>query len=349
MVGEMTITRRYYVCGCGVKQIPLDAWAGLSSRMVSEHARRVVCLAGSTWSFDEAASKLFELCRMRISDDSIERISQEEGRRAGAWMKNSSTPREKMRQSGGEMEFSTDGVKVNTTRGWMEMRLNILCKRESGEPASPQKWNDRVLPEPTVRLAWCAIAPCRLVGASWSRMFKQVGGRKDTKLSVIADGAKWIWDQAKERLPGANCEWVVDIYHVSEHLHDCGKAMFAQGEKARAWGEDQRLKLIEQGGPQFIASLRKQEAQEASPEAQKALKQLGNYLSDNQDSLWYRQRLQNGRPIGSGIIEGGCKTIIAQRLKRNNARWHPRRAENIAHLRCLQYSACWEAYWESRN
>jgi hypothetical protein len=62
----------------------LDGWAGLSSRMVSEHARRVVSLAGSTWPFDEASAKLLELCRMRISDDTIERVCQEEGQRAGA-------------------------------------------------------------------------------------------------------------------------------------------------------------------------------------------------------------------------------------------------------------------------
>jgi len=78
------------------------------------------------------------------------------------------------------------------------------------------------------------------------------------------------------------------------------------------------------------------------------LQKLDTYLSCNQDSLWYRQRLADGRPIGSGLIEGGCKTIVGQRLKRNSARWRPRRAENIAALRCLQYSKCWDAYWENR-
>jgi hypothetical protein len=348
-VGEMIVPRRYYACdACGAKQIPMDTWAGLSSRIVREHARRVVTLAGSTWRFDEASAKLLELCRMRLSDDTIERVCQEEGKRAGAWMKTDEAPAELMREAAGEMEFSTDGVKINTTEGWSEMRLNVLAKRESADAAEPSRWNDRVLPEPSARLAWCAIAPCEKVGASWTRMFKHVGGKKDTPLSVIADGAKWIWDQAKKRLPGSNVQWVVDIYHVSQHLHDCGKARLGEGPAARQWADEQRMKLIEEGGPRFVQHLRETMKQEASEPRREALQKLDTYLSCNQDSLWYRQRLADGRPIGSGLIEGGCKTIVGQRLKRNSARWRPRRAENIAALRCLQYSKCWDAYWENR-
>jgi hypothetical protein len=254
-----------------------------------------------------------------------------------------------MAKAKGEMEFSTDGVKINTTQGWMEMRLNVLAKRESAAPAQPAQWNDRVLPEPSARLAWCAIAPCQKVGASWTKMFKHAGGNRQTKLSVIADGAKWIWDQARQRLPGGNTQWVVDIYHVSQHIHDCGKALFGEGQAARQWAEQQRLELIEQGGPRFIQSLGHARAAAPSPAAQDALQRLENYLSDNRDSLWYGKRLAQGRPIGSGLIEGGCKTIIGQRLKRNSARWRPRRAENIAALRCLQYSNCWDPYWENQN
>lgn len=64
--------------------------------------------------------------------------------------------------------------------------------------------------------------------------------------------------------------------------------------------------------------------------------------------MWYRDRLAAGRPIGSGLIEGCCKTVIAARLKINSARWVPRRAERMGHLRCLQYSDLWDNYWNSR-
>jgi hypothetical protein len=74
-----------------------------------------------------------------------------------------------------------------------------------------------------------------------------------------------------------------------------------------------------------------------------------NYLSDNRDSLWYGQRLKEGLPIGSGLIEGGGKNTLAKRLKINSARWRVRRAERMGAIRCLQYSGMWEIYWNSKT
>jgi len=326
----------------------MDAWAGIGSGMLSEHTRRVAAMAGSTWSFDEASSKLKELCHLRISDDTIERVCQEEGERCGRWVFQDASTADLIRWAPGELEFSTDGVKLNTTEGWSEMRLNIVAKRTAGEPAEPEQWKDRVLPEASARLAWGKIAPCRIVGSGWKRMFKHLKVGKDEPLSVVADGAKWIWDQAAKRLPCSRAQWVVDIYHVSQHLHGCGKALLGEGPAARQWAQDRRMELIRMGGPGFLRRLDGMIAEASEEKDQAALKGLRNYLGDNIDSLWYRQRLQEGKSIGSGMIEGGCKTIVAQRLKRNNARWRRRRAENIVNLRCLQYSNCWDPYWNQR-
>jgi hypothetical protein len=55
----MIVPQHFYACdACRAKPIPMDACAGLSSRMFSEHTWRVVTLAGSTWPFDEASSSL---------------------------------------------------------------------------------------------------------------------------------------------------------------------------------------------------------------------------------------------------------------------------------------------------
>ena len=72
-------------------------------------------------------------------------------------------------------------------------------------------------------------------------------------------------------------------------------------------------------------------------------------MEENRDSLWYGRRLAEGLPIGSGLIEGGCKNVLAKRLKLNSARWRVRRAERMGALRCLQYSGLWESYWDSKQ
>ena len=58
--------------------------------------------------------------------------------------------------------------------------------------------------------------------------------------------------------------------------------------------------------------------------------------------------LSEGRPIGTGLIEGGCKTIVSNRLTLNSARWTPTHAEQIAALRCLDYSGLWPDFWSDR-
>lgn len=327
----------------------MDGWAGIGSRTVSDHARRVMVLAGSTWSFEQAAEKLQELCHLKTSNDTVRSICDEEGQRAGQWIKRDEDSREKIVLACGELEFSSDGTSVNTTEGWREMRLSVLSKRKSADPATPEQWQERVLPPPTARLAWTAIADCQKVGAGWKRMLDHVGVKNDAALSVIADGAKWIWDQAGKRLPGAHAQWVVDIYHVSQHIHDCGKALFGEtSRRSRAWSEEQLQRLIELSGPKYLQELKQLIEAEAEKPRRKAMEQLCSYLSENQDRMWYRQRLVAGRPIGSGLIEGACKNVIGARLKLNSARWRRHRAERMGHLRCLQYSDLWDAYWQSR-
>jgi len=63
--------------------------------------------------------------------------------------------------------------------------------------------------------------------------------------------------------------------------------------------------------------------------------------------MWYKDRLAAGLPIGSGLIEGGCKNIIGARLKLNNARWRIRRSERIGMLRCVEASEQWANFLET--
>lgn len=350
MVGGIVVPRRYFACSCGQCGSPMDVWAGIGSRTVSEHVRRVVAVAGGAWSFDQASAKLRELCRLKISDETVRAICDEEGERAGRWMKRDERIAVSLAQAPGELEFSVDGTSVNTVNGWREIRLSVLCRRESGVAAEPGQWDDRVLPVPSFRLAWSGIAGCERIGAGWSRAFARLGVRKDEPLSVIADGAKWIWEQAAKRLPGGdNTQWCVDVYHVSEHLHACGKAMFGQEDaRARRWADEQLEHLLDVGGVAFIKRLDGTIESEACQPRRDAMRKLRNYLDEHRDSMWYRQRLAAGRPIGSGLIEGGCKNVLGSRLKLNSARWRVRRAERMAHLRCLDYSGLWDVYWDKR-
>ena len=351
-VGHVAVARRYYACpSCAAKQVPFDAWAGLGDRSLTEHARRMVSLAGMSWSFDTAARRLAELCHVRVSDDTIERVCQEEGRDARAWMEQSPEPAAAFAAAAGRAEFYTDGLKVNTVDGWREMRLSVFARREPAAPCGPEHWDERVLNEPTARLAACAIAPSNVVGASWGRAAQRLGLSSSSSsscgLSVLGDGARWIWDEAAKRFT-CPAEWCLDVFHVSQHLHDCGKSLLGEGPAARSWADDRLGHLLRHDGVGLIRRLEGERDAEPEPRRRESIGRLLGYLGENRDSMWYRDRLARGLPIGSGLIEGACKNTIHARLRLNSARWRIRRAERLGALRCLDYSGQWEAYWDPR-
>ena len=107
--------------------------------------------------------------------------------------------------------------------------------------------------------------------------------------------------------------------------------------------------LIENGPVKYLADLDAFLSLHTDPAKIAAVESLRNYLKPNVDSMWYKQRLADGRPIGSGLIEGANKTIVSNRLKLNSARWVAENAEYITALRCLDYSGLWDQFWLHRT
>ena len=106
VVGEVGLSRRYYRCKkCKAVYQPLDDWAGLVDGMSTPAARRMLSLAGMSWSFDTASDRLVELCLLKVSNDTIRRVSEQEGRAVQKWMQKSSKPGEVFRQAKGDNEF----------------------------------------------------------------------------------------------------------------------------------------------------------------------------------------------------------------------------------------------------
>jgi hypothetical protein len=50
-------------------------------------------------------------------------------------------------------------------------------------------------------------------------------------------------------------------------------------------------------------------------------------------------------PIGSGIVEASCKTLVSQRLKRSGMRWRDAGGQAILTLRALEQSNRFDCAW----
>lgn len=304
-------------------------------------------LAGSSWSFDIASQRLWQLCGLRISDETIRQLTESAGQEVDRWLRRSEGAIENLKKANGNVEFYTDGTSVNTRQGWREMRLSVWAKRPSGDPADPSEWDSRSLPKPAARWLSAGVQSSEELGPQWSEIARRLGLGQGFGVSVLADGARWIWKQVAAHLPRSEC--VVDVYHVSEHLHACGRALYGDHTpQARCWAEARLATVLRAGPMELLREL--QQALVTPPEAggRKALEGLIEYLKPNIDGLWYRDRLKRGLAIGSGMVEGACKTVVGRRLKCNGARWKVENADRLASLCCLLYCEQWASFWAAR-
>jgi hypothetical protein len=315
--------------------------AGTTSRQ----ACRLLVLAGASWSFDRAVKHLQEFCGWSVSDTTIRAICHQQAAEMIRWQQEETQAHESFRQARGDVEFTTDGTMVNTTGGWREMRLGIFAKRPRGESATPATWDQRILPRSTACVAFAAIETSTRFGRRWSGWTEKLGVRDPAQLSILADGARWIWDEAALHLAGAT--EVLDVYHALEKIAATAHALFGENtETSRAWTEAARRRLLAEGWPGIRDHLDRSQAQHRKRAARQALQSLRNYLGRQPEHLRYAQRLIEGRSIGSGQVEGACRHMIARRLK-NGGRWKVRRANRMAGLCGVLYSDLWDAYWKS--
>jgi hypothetical protein len=277
---------------------------------------------------------LGELAGLHVCDNTVRKACDRHGAAARAWQREDAAASAAFRKAEGDVEFQTDGTSVNTTEGWREMRLSIFAKRTPGDPATaPDGRGDQRLPAPTARVAAAGIRTSDALGPQWRRAAARLGIRDARSITVLADGARWIWNQVEANLPGA--AGVLDFYHASEHIRAAATALHGEGPAAEAWYESRRRSLLESGASGLLEGLRAEGADE-----------LADYLAPHAGHTDYRRRLAEGRPIGSGMVEGACKTVVGRRLKQTGARWRARRVERMASLCCVLYGDQWDAYWK---
>jgi hypothetical protein len=155
--------------------------------------------------------------------------------------------------------------------------------------------------------------------------------RPDLTLVKIADGARDNWTYLGEVLPrGVE---IVDFYHAAEHLHaTLGAAYGDTSLKCQAQFEKLRhlLRHDSKGADKVIRSLIY--LRDGHPRSKKIKKEL-KYFRRNRRRMKYATMARRNLPIGSGVTEAACKTLVTQRMKRSGMRWRHAGGQAILTLR----------------
>jgi hypothetical protein len=342
--GLVTLRRRYLVCpACGSGCHPRDGWLGREG-FLSPQARRLICLAAASWSFDRASALLEALCGLRVSDTTIRAAAVAAGSEVRTWQRDSEAPAVLFGAAQGDVEFSTDGTSVNTLQGWRAMRLAIFAKRPRGPAATPAQWDDRELPTLAVRVLFGGLWTAEQFGPPGRAWAGRLGIRQTAAITVLADGARWIGNPVEQNWPGAS--GVLDIYHASEPLYAAAQVLYGEeAAEVSAWVQSRRQTLLGGGVTALAVALRAQERGLRWVAQRGALAALRDYLGPPVSPRAYAERLRQGQSLGSGMVEGACQTVVGKRRKQTGARWRMRHAERMVALCGLLYSALWDEFW----
>jgi hypothetical protein len=167
--------------------------------------------------------------------------------------------------------------------------------------------------------------------------------RPALRVVKLADGAPDNWSYLSDVLPLG--EEVLDFYHAVEHLNKALAVAYGEGSPRyleRSETLRRVLRDVPQGVDKVLGALRRLRTR--YPRRQIIHTTLA-YFRDHRHRMRYADLGAQNLPIGSGVVEAACKTLVSQRLKRSGMRWRAAGGQAILTFRALCQSERFERAW----
>jgi hypothetical protein len=146
---------------------------------------------------------------------------------------------------------------------------------------------------------------------------------------------------------------ILDLMHVMEELWKAAYVFHAEGSlEADLWVLERTLGFLSGDAGPVVKGLRQSVTKRRlSGAPQKTLQAVAAYLSKNRSYMRYHQYLSKGWPIASGPVEGACKNLIKDRMKRSGMCWTPAMAEAVVKLFHIQQDQqrLYPAHWTHKG
>ena len=341
--GALTLTRAWYHCPrCQRGFSPRDRALGFGDGPLSPAVRRMVGLAASETSFACAGELLDELAGVALEAKQVERLAEALGRQLAAAEAERGAPEPSAART---LYVGLDGtgipVRPAETVGragkqadgsakTREVKLVTVWSAEGRDRAGmPRRDLDSVSCNAAVE-SIAARDTDREPSPFAARVLRELerrGVQRAERRVVVGDGAAWIWNFADEHLPGA--VQIVDLFHAKEHLFEAARAIYqSDNDLARQWGKARRDELDRHGAAPVLEALRQH------ADGNDLVRRELDYFAINRKRMDYPTFRARGLCVTTGVVEGACKSVIGNRLKRGGMHWTVNGANAIIALRC---------------
>ena len=357
--GDVQLSRRYYYCpSCKEGFFPLDRELGLTRRPWTEMAERGMARLGSLIpSYRIGAKSYEELVGLTVSAATLEEVTTLAGQRLREVEKavalesvalpmigergaepGSAKEGEPLPETG-HLCVSIDGVTVNTTEGWRDVKVvsisEVRERKKAGRDESPVELTNH-----SYRAGIWDVK--QFANEQWAEAVRR-GVEMASRLTTVNDGAPWIWNLILLCYPAAL--QILDWWHVVDRLWKVANLVFGQGTQgASSWVSARKDELWAGRVAAVLQALGKLEPE--SEGAKQEVRLFSEYLRTHAERMRYQEFRELGAPIGSGTVESACKNVVGSRMKRGGMRWRVERAEAVLALRCAILSDRWAEAWE---
>ena len=169
------------------------------------------------------------------------------------------------------------------------------------------------------------------------------GYLKSNEFIILADGAKWITSFQEEYFP-LSCR-ILDLFHIIEKIHDCAKERYPNNSKARKYFIDTIIGYLLDGEKEKALSFVLSKSLEWDDE--KGNIDLYKYLNDNYLYIDYKEYIDKGYFVGSGLIESRNKSFVHRRMKQPGMKWYPINANRVLFLKAKKENNQWNEVKEN--
>jgi hypothetical protein len=166
------------------------------------------------------------------------------------------------------------------------------------------------------------------------------------KLVGIADGAESNWKFLEKQTE----EQILDFYHAAGYLGALAEALHPNTvSKQKEWLTENCRKLKHEKGKAGELLNQMKEVKQEKSHAKNLTEKLQaaiTYYENHQHQMDYAEYIEKKYPIGSGVTEAACKTLVKQRLCCSGMRWKEKGAGIILSLRALVLTKeRWSQFW----
>lgn len=332
LFGRFSYRRSFYYCReCHKSHFPFDERMGVGKRECSPRLERVVAFLSSHLSFSTVEKALAECYELELSDEAIREVSEGVGEECQGWeeaeqikFEAADSQRRSQKEKAKTFVIEVDGKLVGFQDGsWQEVKVGVIYDLEDRVETSEGR-HELIRREIVARrCGWEEFAKL-----FWSAM-QRTGIREGDRIVAVADGAHSMEQIFSFVAPEATR--VRDFYHVAERIHAIGEVRFgSETKESKAWKEVQVSKLKDGEVGKVVNSIKHLKLD--TKQAEETRRQVLGYFQNHQEAMNYKEYKEEGLPIGSGAVEGGCR-LIGARTNGCGRRWKEAGCDKIVALR----------------